>query len=467
MAVTTSDLFIKLKGHLGHTKAKLYQPDASNYKQIEQCFIDKPVKTLGVVKPQNVDEVASVLQFCLENHVEFSVRSGGHDCAARTLVDGALVIDMREINHVAVSDDKQSARVGGGILIGQLAKTLGEDGLATPVGTIASVGYVGWSTLGGYGPLTSHYGLGVDQIIGAKIVNARGELRTADEEILVGIRGGGGSLGIITELTIKVYPIPKILSSTIIYESSDLEKALTSYTQYYEKLLAVDELPVCLQLQPMVMQMPGQGVVFGVIANWHGEDKEEGRAWIKNFAEAGTCVMEMTQEITLGEILENNEKMVTWPSYGRVFTLNVKKLTAKTISVLAKHCANVQGGSLIFSYHTLLSAQEPTQKSVFGTRARHHMLEIYAILADESIAKGRVAWAAQVKSDIQEQDPDNVLEGSYISLGSHEDADLKKVYGRHYETLAALKRKYDAKNVFKHSIPRLLVSGDEKEVIEA
>lgn len=81
-------------------------------------------------------------------------------------------------------------------------------------GTVASVGYVGWSTLGGYGPLTSHYGLGVDQILGAKIINARGEVQTADEEILVGIRGGGGSLGIITELTIKVYPVPKVRLST-------------------------------------------------------------------------------------------------------------------------------------------------------------------------------------------------------------------------------------------------------------
>jgi FAD/FMN-containing dehydrogenase len=133
MAVTTTDLFVKLKGHLAHTKAKLYQSDAPNYKQVEQCFIDKPVQTLGVVKPQDADEVASVLQFCLENHVEFSVRSGGHDCAARTLVDGALVIDMRDINYVVVSDDKLSARIGGGILIGQLATALGEDGLATPV----------------------------------------------------------------------------------------------------------------------------------------------------------------------------------------------------------------------------------------------------------------------------------------------------------------------------------------------
>lgn len=77
-------------------------------------------------------------------------------------------------------------------------------------GTVASVGYTGWATLGGYGPLTSHYGLGVDQIIGAKIVNARGEVQDANEELLVGIRGGGGSLGVIVELTIKIYPINKV-----------------------------------------------------------------------------------------------------------------------------------------------------------------------------------------------------------------------------------------------------------------
>ncbi|KAJ9419151.1 hypothetical protein QL093DRAFT_2355846 [Fusarium oxysporum] len=352
MAVETSNLFAKLKAHLAHTQAKFYQPDSSDYKQVEQCFIEKPVKTLGIVKPQNADEVAAVLQFCIRNNVKFSVRSGGHDCAARTLVNKTLVIDMRDINGVAISKDKQSAKVGGGILTGQVAKVLGEEGLTTPVGTIASVGYTGWSTLGGYGPLTSHYGLGVDQITGAKIVKARGEIQTADGELLVGIRGGGGSLGIIVELTIKVYPIDKILSSTIIYESSNLEAALTSYTQHYEGLLSTQMLPICLQLQPAIMQMPGQGVVFGIIANWHGKNKEEGRFWIKNIAGAGKCVMEATQETTVAKMLQNNEKLVTWPSYGRVFTLNVKKLTTKTIKVLARHCSDALGGGLIFSYHT-------------------------------------------------------------------------------------------------------------------
>ncbi|GKU08270.1 d-lactate dehydrogenase protein [Fusarium langsethiae] len=465
--MTATSLFSELKAHLKGTQAKTYATDAPDYKKIEQCFVEKDVQTLGVVRPQNRDEVASVLRFCLERNVEFTIRGGGHDCASRTLVDGAFVIDMRDINHVVIAEDKKSAKVGGGILSGDLAKALGKDGLATPTGTIASVGYTGWATLGGYGPLSSHYGLGVDQIIGAKIVNARGEIQDANEELLVGIRGGGGSLGIIVELSIKVYPINKILSSTIVYNSTDLSVALTSYNQHYERLLESEQLPVYLQLQPMIAQIPGQPVSLMVIATWHGQDKDEGRSWIKNVAGAANCVMEVTQEITLAEMLENNEKLVTWPSYGRVYTLNVERMTENAVKIVGKHCVNAPGGSLIFSYHTLLSAQEPEQKSVFGTRSRHHMFEIYAILADKSIAEERVQWAAEVKANLEAEDADNILEGSYISLGSHEDVDVRKIYGKHYDTLAALKRKYDPENVFKHSIPRLVLAGKGNEIIEA
>jgi hypothetical protein len=465
--MTATSLFSELKAHLKGTQAKTYATDAPDYKKIEQCFVEKYVQTLGVVRPQNRDEVASVLRFCLERNVEFTIRGGGHDCASRTLVDGALVIDMRDINHVVIAEDKKSAKVGGGILSGDLAKALGKDGLGTPTGTIASVGYTGWATLGGYGPLSSHYGLGVDQIIGVKIVNAHGEIQDANEELLVGIRGGGGSLGIIVELSIKVYPIGNILSSTIVYDSTDLSAALASYNQHYEKLLESEQLPVYLQLQPMIAQMPGQPVSLMVIATWHGEDKDEGRSWIKNVAGAANCVMEITQEITLAEMLENNEKLVTWPSYGRVYTLNVERMTENAVKIVGRHCVNAPGGSLIFSYHTLRSAQEPEQKSVFGTRARHHMFEIYAILADKSIAEERVRWAAKIKADLQADDADNILEGSYISLGSHEDVDVRKIYGKHYDTLAALKRKYDPENVFKHSVPRLVLAGKGNGIIEA
>lgn len=79
-----------------------------------------------------------------------------------------------------------------------------------PFPPIPTVGYTGWATLGGYGPFAANFGLGVDQIVGARVVNGNGELIDADQDMLKGIRGGGGNLGVVVQLTIKVYPLQKV-----------------------------------------------------------------------------------------------------------------------------------------------------------------------------------------------------------------------------------------------------------------
>lgn len=128
----------------------------------------------------------------------------------RSFANGAVTIDMRDIAYVKVDKESQSARVGGGILIQDLIAQLDKEGLVTATGTIPVVGYVGWATHGGYGILSPNYGLGADQILGARVVNAQGEIIDADEKLLKGIRGGGGTFGVIVELTIKVYPLERV-----------------------------------------------------------------------------------------------------------------------------------------------------------------------------------------------------------------------------------------------------------------
>ena len=123
----------ELETHLSDTQARLYHPDIPEYTNLQECFIDKSVQTLATARPQTAQDVSSILQFCLKNNIDFGVRTGGHDCASRTLVHGALVIDMRDIKHVTISCDKQSANVGGGILSGELCGILGKEGLITPV----------------------------------------------------------------------------------------------------------------------------------------------------------------------------------------------------------------------------------------------------------------------------------------------------------------------------------------------
>lgn len=77
------------------------------------------------------------------------------------------------------------------------------------------VGVVGWATGGGHGFMTGEYGQGADNILEAAIVTPNGDLITANEcqneDIYWAIRGGGGNtFGVIVNMTMKAYPIPKM-----------------------------------------------------------------------------------------------------------------------------------------------------------------------------------------------------------------------------------------------------------------
>ncbi len=189
----------------------LFTSTSSEYSSLRATYsLDNPAVPLAIVRPRTADDVAAVIPFAHSNGVKISVRSGGHDPFGRSVVDGALLIDMRPLSSVHVSEDKDTAKIGGGVLLGGLIEELAKFDLVTPFGSVPSVGYAGWATLGGYGALSGNFGLGVDQIVGAKVANWKGEIVDAGPETLKGIRGGSGNFGVIVELTIKVYPLKKV-----------------------------------------------------------------------------------------------------------------------------------------------------------------------------------------------------------------------------------------------------------------
>lgn len=122
--------FSSLQGQ--HPSIKLYTPDSADYATLTKTYVASQAKPGAIARPQTAEDVQALVRLAVDKNLDFNVRSGGHNCVGRTLVNGALLIDMRDIASVTVSEDKKTARVGGGILTGDLLKALEEHGSVTP-----------------------------------------------------------------------------------------------------------------------------------------------------------------------------------------------------------------------------------------------------------------------------------------------------------------------------------------------
>jgi FAD/FMN-containing dehydrogenase len=133
-----------------HPAIKYATPTSPNYASLRAIYnLDNISSPLAIVRPQNAENVAAIVKYATSQGINFVVRSGGGNVFGKSQVQGAITIDMRDINFVEVEQHKTSAKVGGGVLMGDLSTALDKEGLATAVGTIPFVGFIGWAVYGG------------------------------------------------------------------------------------------------------------------------------------------------------------------------------------------------------------------------------------------------------------------------------------------------------------------------------
>jgi FAD/FMN-containing dehydrogenase len=152
------------------------------------------------------------------------VRGGGHDWAGRALCEG-IVIDLSNMNGVVVSSDNRTAQIAGGARAADGLAVTDPRGLAAVTGSCGAVGMAGLTLGGGYGPLIGRFGLALDNLVAAEVVLADGRIVTADddheEELFWALRGGGGNLGVVTEMRHRVHGLPNVLSGMLVYPLSE------------------------------------------------------------------------------------------------------------------------------------------------------------------------------------------------------------------------------------------------------
>ncbi|TDZ31030.1 FAD-linked oxidoreductase aurO [Colletotrichum spinosum] len=408
------------------------------------------IQPSAIAVPRDAGEVARLVQWATKIGLKFTIRGGGNDFWARSIAHGALMIDMRDINRVSVAEDRKTATIGGGILMRDLIAGLGEAGLMTPTGTTWIIGYAGWMSNGGYGPYNHIYGMGIEQVVGAELVNAKGEQVVADEDMLEGVRGLCGHLGIITALSVKV------LAGVLVFESSDIRRTLSQFFEASPKLPMPEELTIH---HFVAYQEQMRRTVFSVMWTWTGPDMDKGNETLQAWKNLTPPLLVSTVGVQ-SEESRQGQMPPPCPLRGgqrncflaRLPTPDAGDELASTILDAAETMPKMAGPNIAWGGMVAIDPAKMPPNCFIGKS--HSYFSCSYQHPDEEHAREVISWSKSLTEKLQALDTSAVLDGSYPATNPPEKT-AEELYGERWERVKELKTKYDPTNVFSHAYPKI------------
>lgn len=209
----------------------------------------------AVVSPRNTKEVSEVLKVCNEYKVPIVPRGSGTNlCGGTCPTEGGVVLLFKHMNKIVELDEENlTITVQPGVITLDVTNAVEAKGLFYP----PDPGSMKISTIGGNinensgGLRGLKYGVTRDYVIGLEVVMPNGDiLRTggklakdvAGYDLTRLMVGSEGTLGIITEATLKLIPMPET-KKTMLALYSDLEAAARTVS----KIIANKIIPITLE----------------------------------------------------------------------------------------------------------------------------------------------------------------------------------------------------------------------------
>jgi FAD/FMN-containing dehydrogenase len=207
-------------------RARAVEPGDADYARVRSNYLRGGSPGL-VLRPRGVDEVRDALAFARRHpHVPLGVRSRGHGVSGRSTNHGGIVIDLKDLDAVEVTDPgRRLVRAQPGARWLDVARALAPHGLAISSGDYGGVGVGGLATAGGIGWLAREHGLTIDHLRGADVLLADGSLVRADAaqnpDLFWAIRGAGANFGIVTAFDFEAAPVQEIAFAVFAFDASD------------------------------------------------------------------------------------------------------------------------------------------------------------------------------------------------------------------------------------------------------
>jgi FAD/FMN-containing dehydrogenase len=397
-----------------------------------------------ILRPASIADVMKAVHFVRENQLPFSVRGGGHSVSGKSVVDGAVMIDLSRMKAIQIDPAGQSAVVQGGATWGEFDKAAESYRLATTGGVISSTGVTGLTLGGGIGWLMGKHGLSCDNVISADLVNADGAHMTAsatsNEDLFWAIRGGGGNFGIVTALEFRLHPLESVEGGVILYPRAAAFDLLRRYRDV--TLKAPDELTAYGAL------MTGHGSALAAIAFCHSGERSRAAGAGKQFFLDDAPVADMTGEKRYTELQSMLDFTAPAGLHYYFKCPFLCDLSDEAIRTIVEHCesAPTEQTQVVIEHMHGAASRVPATETAFGLRRVSYSINIMPAWSDPALAEKCISWARALSVQLE---PFGASDSYVNYLADEGAAAVRASYGVNYQRLSQLKKKYDPDNLFR------------------
>ena len=426
--------------------ADVIRPDDPGYDDARAVFnamIDR--RPLAIVRCRDALDVAAGIRFARDHDLVLSVRGGGHGVAGNAVCDGGIMLDLSGMKDVTVDPAQRTAHAGPGLLLGELDAATQRFGLATPLGVMSDTGIAGLTLGGGLGWLNAGYGLACDNLIGARVVTADGDIVDVgpDEhpDLLWGLRGGGGNLAVVTSFIYRLHPVSSVLAGALTHPWAATREVLRHHHVFMAS--APDELTSAVSLG---LDAAGAPAVTIVVC-WSG-DPAEGERVLRPLRSFGPPIGD-----SIGLLPYLDWQRAADPAFprGRLHYWKsgfLRHLTDAALDALLALPPTTPTPAVGIGLQGLrgAAARVPVEATAFPHRAEQYDLLILAQWSDPARTDEQVGWTRAAFDAVRPHLEDAV----YVNnLGTEGAERVRSAYGPNHARLAALKRTYDPANVFR------------------
>ena len=196
----------------------------ANYARGEDTF--DPVLSQAVVFPETNKEVSQILKICNENKIPVVPFGTGTSLEGNVVGnDKGITISLEKMNKIlSINIEDFDCRVQACVTREQLNDYLREDGVFFPIDPGANAAIGGMASTSASGTMAVKYGTMKTVITGLTVVLANGDIintgsrtkkTSAGYNLTNLFIGSEGTLGIITEIQLRLSPIPESIMSAV------------------------------------------------------------------------------------------------------------------------------------------------------------------------------------------------------------------------------------------------------------